>query len=471
MKQSNLYQKWMLLICAVCLTVLTACTGETTDTEQPLDELLQQTAEVLLDTTATPVYGSVGGDWVAFGLSRWDGEVPSEWYDAYESAVENAVIACNGVLSDRKYTEYSRLILAWTAIGKDPTNVGGYNLLVPLADYEQTIFQGINGPIYALLALDSGNYAIPENPATSVQATREQYVSYILSKESAGGGWSLTGGEAEVDITAMALQALAKYRNRADVSAAVDRAVQLLSEKQNPEGGYTAYDADGSETVSQVIVALTELGISIHDDRFVKNGTTLLDRLLDFRTETHGFQHTLDGEMNQIATEQAFYALVALYRAEQNRPSLYNITKADTTAIDMAWTCTMSISCATILDNMDALNKAKQSLVPADGWVLEPMTVTFHEGESVFDVLLRVCREQEIHMEFMDTPMYNSAYIEGIANLYELDCGPHSGWMFQVNDWFPNYGCSRYALQDGDTVCWVYTCDLGADVGNDAMQA
>ena len=470
MKHYKVFKKWILIAFAIGLTVLTACAGENSDTGQPLDEILQQTAEVLMDTTATPAYGSVCGDWVAFGLARWGGEVPEGWYDAYESAVENAVIAGNGVLSDRKYTEYSRVILALTAMGKDPTNVGGYNLILPLADYEQTIFQGINGPIYALLALDSGNYTIPENLAVGMQATREQYVEYILSKESAGGGWSLAGGEAEVDITAMALQALAKYCNREDVSAAVDRAVQLLSEKQNPEGGYTAYDADGSESVSQVIVALTELGISIQDNRFVKNGNTLLDRLLDFRTETHGFQHTLDGEMNQIATEQAFYALVALYRAEQKRPSLYNITEADTTVTDIAWTCTISISCATILDNMDTLNKEKQNLVPADGWILEPMTVTFREGESVFDVLLRVCREQKIHMEFMDTPMYNSAYIEGIANLYELDCGARSGWMFQVNDWFPNYGCSRYALQDGDTVCWVYTCDLGADVGNDAMQ-
>ena len=108
-------------------------------------------------------------------------------------------------------------------------------------------------------------------------------------------------------------------------------------------------------------------------------------------------------------------------------------------------------------------------IVPADGWILQPMTVTFNEGESVFDVLQRVCREQKIHMEFMDTPMYNSAYIEGIANLYEFDCGPLSGWMYKVNEWFPNYGCSRYALQNGDTVNWVYTCDLGADVGDNSM--
>ena len=139
----------------------------------------------------------------------------------------------------------------------------------------------------------------------------------------------------------------------------------------------------------------------------------------------------------------------------------------DAEVTDAAYTCTFSISCATILNNMDLCAEEKVELVPADGWILQPVTVTFYEGESVFDVLLRLCQEQKIHMEYMDTPMYNSAYIEGIANLYEFDVGALSGWMYSVNGWFPNYGCSRYALQDGDAVNWVYTCDLGADVGGD----
>ncbi len=132
-------------------------------------------------------------------------------------------------------------------------------------------------------------------------------------------------------------------------------------------------------------------------------------------------------------------------------------------------TATFSISCATILDNLDQLEKGKEELVPADGWILQPMDVTFTVGESVFDVLLRLTRTQKIHMEYSNTPMYNSAYIEGINNLYEFDCGNLSGWMYCVNDWFPNYGCSRYQLKDGDVVRWVYTCDLGADVGDNSM--
>ena len=137
----------------------------------------------------------------------------------------------------------------------------------------------------------------------------------------------------------------------------------------------------------------------------------------------------------------------------------------DVTVTDVAHVCTISISCTTILDHMDWLDPEKVELVPEDGIILAPVTVTFYEGESVFNVLQRTCRQNAIHMEFENTPMYNSAYIEGIHNLYEFDCGELSGWMYSVNGWFPNYGCSRYALQAGDVIRWVYTCDLGNDVG------
>ena len=129
------------------------------------------------------------------------------------------------------------------------------------------------------------------------------------------------------------------------------------------------------------------------------------------------------------------------------------------------YTCTFSIECTTILNNLDQLDPEKLEMVPSGGTILAATTVTFYEGESVFDVLQRVCKEKGIHLEFSWTPIYNSAYIEGIHNLYEFDCGALSGWMYRVNGWYPNYGCSRYQLQDGDVVEWRYTCDLGNDIG------
>ena len=128
-------------------------------------------------------------------------------------------------------------------------------------------------------------------------------------------------------------------------------------------------------------------------------------------------------------------------------------------------TCTLAVRCDTILKNMDWLDVEKVDLVPADGVIFAEKTVIFYDGESVFDLLLREMKQNRIHMEFEHTPIYNSAYIEGIANLYEFDCGELSGWMYKVNNWFPNYGCSRYQLKAGDKVEWVYTCELGADVG------
>ena len=133
--------------------------------------------------------------------------------------------------------------------------------------------------------------------------------------------------------------------------------------------------------------------------------------------------------------------------------------------VDNTLKCTFSISCATVLDNMDKLHKSKKEIIPDDGWILKPVTVTFNEGESVFDVLKQVCKDNKIQLEFSFTPIYNSAYIEGINNLYEFDCGSLSGWMYEVNNWFPNYGCSRYEVKNGDVIELHFTCNNGADVG------
>lgn len=127
--------------------------------------------------------------------------------------------------------------------------------------------------------------------------------------------------------------------------------------------------------------------------------------------------------------------------------------------------CTLSIRCDTILKNKNKLKKSKYSVLPDDGVIYAQKQVVFFKGESVFDVLNRETAENNIQMDFVNTPIYNSAYIRGIHNLYEFDCGNLSGWMYKVNGWFPNYGCSRYQVKPGDKIEWEYTCDLGRDVG------
>lgn len=133
--------------------------------------------------------------------------------------------------------------------------------------------------------------------------------------------------------------------------------------------------------------------------------------------------------------------------------------------------CTITIRCDTVFDNVDALEEAKVPYVPEDGEILPVVTVEFTPGETVFDVLQRVCEASELQLEYSWTPLYDSYYVEGINHLYEFDCGFESGWMYKVDGWFPNYGCSAYELQGGEEIVWYYTCKgLGTDVGAERME-
>ena len=143
----------------------------------------------------------------------------------------------------------------------------------------------------------------------------------------------------------------------------------------------------------------------------------------------------------------------------------YLINEEGTYSEDKENICTISVKCSSILDNMEYLDKSKADLIPPDGIILAETKAVFNEGENVFNVLQRELKRAKIHFEFTNTPMFDSVYIEGINNIYEFDCGENSGWMYSVNGQFPNYGCSKYILKAGDVIEWVYTCDLGRDVG------
>ena len=289
---------------------------------------VQGSAAYMVSAVKSPEVGSIGGEWAIIGLARSGYTVPTNYYEDYYARVEKYVKNCSGVLHERKYTEYSRVILALTAIGRDPSKVAGYNLLMPLGDFEKTIWQGLNGPIWALIALDSGNYDIPKNPAAKTQATRQLYIDEIVTNQKKDGGWSLTDtGDSDVDITAMALQALAKYQDQKAVKSATDKALDYLSDVQDSKGGYASWGTTNVESVAQVVVALCELGIDLGDSRFVKNGHTLTENLLSFRQSNGGFYHVLDGSdgNNQMSAEQGFYALVAINRAENGKNSLYRM--------------------------------------------------------------------------------------------------------------------------------------------------
>lgn len=314
------------LVLALGLVVQTQAAGSTPS----LSQALTGTAQYVYETVQAPQVGSIGGDWAVLGLARSGYTVPAQYYRDYSAAVEAYVKACNGVLHEKKYTEYSRVILALSSIGKDARDVAGYDLTKALGDYDQTVWQGVNGPIWALLALDCRNYPMPQNPQAKTQATRQMYVDYILSCQLPGGGWNLTKtGTADPDLTAMALQALAKYQDQAKVKQAVSQGLTCLSRLQNPDGTFSSEGVANGESCAQVMIALGELGISLEDARFVKNGRTLLDGLLTFYRPGQGFVHAAaGGGANQMACEQALMALAGLQRAQSGQNSLYQMSDA-----------------------------------------------------------------------------------------------------------------------------------------------
>lgn len=321
------------LLCGllVSIVMLTALCPPAIASGNNLSSAASSCAAYMLRTVQAPRVGSVGGEWAVIGLARSGYDVPQSYWDNYYAAVEDYVEDCKGVLHKKKYTEYSRVVVALTAIGADPTNVAGYNLLTPLGDFEKTIWQGINGPIWALIALDSGSYDMPVNAEAKTQATRQMYIDEILNRQLNDGGWNLSdkggSGQSDPDITGMALQALAKYQSQSAVKTATDKALTCLSKMQGSKGGYASWETSNSESVVQVIVALCELGIDLNDSRFVKNGNTLLDNLFSYRNADGGFTHTANGNGNdQMSSEQGFYGIVAAMRAAEGKNSLYRMS-------------------------------------------------------------------------------------------------------------------------------------------------
>ena len=325
LQMKQLY-KWTASLTAVLFILAGSSFGVNAVEKTDIEDALTDTAAYVYDTVSDPQVGSIGGEWTVIGLSRSGYSVPDEYYQNYYNHVVDYVEACDGILHDKKYTEYSRVILALTAIGKDPSNVGGYNLLTALGDYDKTVWQGVNGPAWALLALDSGSYAIPQNPDAQTQATRELYIDAILQSQLPDGGWSLGGDTADPDITGMALQALAKYQDKAGVQQAIEKALGCMSKRQNENGGFTSWGEENSEGCIQMLIALCELELPLDDARFVKNGNTILDNVMTYYQQGNGFLHTYSGSGSGLmASEQGLCGLAAVKRMLDGESSLYRM--------------------------------------------------------------------------------------------------------------------------------------------------
>jgi hypothetical protein len=261
--------------------------------------------------TGEPGISSIGGEWTVVGLARSGEAVDQDYFDTYYDNVRATVKSSKGVLSDTHYTEYARVAIAVAAIGKDSTNIEGYNILEPLDDYETVTSQGMNGSAYALIAAKVNNYELKNE---------KKYIEHILSQELKNGGFSYSPKDerASADMTAIAIQALAMYPEYHEAEEVVQDSINVLAEIQNDDGLFNDDGFDpSSESVSQVIIALIEAGVNpITDERFIKDERTLQDVLMDFSCD-NGFCHVIGDGGNLFATEQAMMALDALLLMEE----------------------------------------------------------------------------------------------------------------------------------------------------------
>ncbi len=542
--------------------------------------------------------GSTESDWFVIAMAQMG--LPGD-YGRYLSALSTAIqtrYQSSQKLSASKATEWHRITLAVLACGGDPTAIGGSIDLIADGTYNRGLTkpldnQGNNGPIYALLALDAMNYTVPSDAYES----RADILQRVLDSQLPDGGFCQAGSASDVDITAMALTALAPYAG--SYPEVIKKGIALLSAKQSSNGGFSSGGVENAESTAQVIIALTSLGINPQtDSRFIKDGNSPVSALIGYVTESGGIRHTADSAENEMAAQQALCAIAALVRQMNGQTGLYRFTsgtpslgsndKTDgaspseagaTTAVseseeeqgaseavnqavatqsamsvesmpdsksesntagrtfknsgvaiifvslsvlcflfgfkmlkgrnrdkllllglalalaaifflarpetvgahynkenslDSGKTVTLSINCATIYNHLDDLDESLKNsgYLPENGVILDETEYSIESGDTVFDVLSLAVLENHIQMDYEggDQNAYDTVYVTGIQYLYEFSCGELSGWTYAVNGDFPDVGSSSCTVADGDVIEWLYTCDLGRDVGDQSVE-
>ncbi|MBD9206584.1 MAG: hypothetical protein EGQ40_02060 [Clostridiales bacterium] len=379
-----------------------------------------------LSGKGTPIVGSIGGEWLTIGLARSGRTVPEGYYDNAVAYVKAEINTTTNRLDRNKSTDNARLILALTAIGKDVTDVGGFDLLAGLDDMKYVKRQGTNGPVWTLIALDSHGYT----PAGSV--TRDALVETILSLQKDSGAWYInsTSTTDDVDMTAMAIQALAPYyKTNEAVKAAVDKALTWLSTMQKSDGSFAemAGAASSSESTAQVLVALCALGIDpTADARFAKNSFHVVDGLLTFYTG-EAFKHQLaDTTVDQMGTEQSYYALAAYVRLTGGRSFLYDMNDVCIKHVFGEWTVTKAATCteAGVSTRTCTVCGAEETLtVPALGHKFGEWTVTKAATCTETGVSTRTCTVCGEAKETKDIP----ALGHKAGTVYAMDKDSH--WL------------------------------------------
>lgn len=340
-------------------------------------EALKKAESYLQKTVTSPVVNTLSGEWSVLAMAR-DGYLTDYARNAYLTELYKTLQDKKGILHHVKYTEYSRVVIALSALNISPTSVNGYNLLEPLADFKKVSGQGINGSSFALIALDTKKYEIPELKNGKTQTTRDALLADILGKEIEGGGWALSGNIADPDVTAMTIQSLVPYMSRNDVNAAVNRGIEKLAALQDADGGYSSDFISESgnpvknlESSAQVVIALSAVDASlIQQEKFMKNGKTLLDELLRYQKEDGSFCHVIGEKSDAMATDQGTLALLAWSRAMNGQTRLYDMT-------DLGSSQEGGESQEETKEKVDAFRKKMEEL---------PQQITIAEKDKVFSL-------------------------------------------------------------------------------------
>lgn len=323
----------IMLVIVLSFTTVFTVRGEDMVLRQSQDvsSVLNDTMEQLAITVKEPNFGTNAGEWTVFSLAR--GEYMKKGHEYFEGYYERIVdtvneiatnVDKNGALDKNKSTENSRLIVALSAIGKDATAVGNWDLVEAYSvnGINWIRKQGLNGTIWTLIALDSNNYA------TSDPTIRQQCVDAIISAQHNDKGWSLITNKVQpsnVDITCMALTALYPYREQPEVASACEEAIEWLSKEQLDTGGFPYGRSETSESCAWAIVALTTWGINPDTDtRFIKDNKSPVDNLLTYYVEADKMFAHQGKESNPMATDQACYALVAYQRFINGKTALFD---------------------------------------------------------------------------------------------------------------------------------------------------
>lgn len=303
-----------------------------------IDTVLSKVRSYILSKDTKPDYSSI---WNVIGLKRSGLYVPESYINLFYSNVIAYCESKDWQITRAKYSDYSKLILALTAIGVDARDVMGHNLLAYLSDYENVSRQGNNGTIWALIALKSNPaYEIPEDPSAVQQNSEELLVKKVVGMQCQDGGWTLMGTTGDSDMTGMAMQALASYYNKdgyEDVTAAIDKGLAWIEKNQLSSGGFGTMNTETSESVAQIITALCGVGIDCGEDaRFIKNGKWPMTGLFQYYMPEGGFMHVAadagnngggaGGIIDGMATEQGLYATVAYRRFLDGETFLYDMS-------------------------------------------------------------------------------------------------------------------------------------------------